>query len=378
MYNNFYYKQKTTIFFGEQSIEKIKELSLQGKTLVLYGGNYILKLNIIDNIKSLISEENLIIVSDCPTNPSNIDVEAISNQYKNENIQNIIAIGGGSVIDLAKALSIYYLSDSNSYIDMVKTRNINKSLNLLTITTNPSSGSEVNNTFVITDANTGNKMAMGTDFTYPIATFYDIGHMNTLTIGQISNSTADILSHLLEQYFSSNDTTVFTDNLIISCIDTLITSYNELKNNINNDIAKQNFMLVAGYSLNYYLSIGKTLDWNAHQIEHCISGKYKTPHTIGISIIYPNYLKYACENEIYNKKLLYINTKLFGTDYQQDPTLKLEEIFKSFKLPTKLSDLSDKININEITELMFLEQKEIGKIYKLNPSIVTNILNECM
>lgn len=377
MYNSFYYSAKTVIQFGENSIEKLSTYNHFENMLVLYGGSYVDDLGIIDSIKKQLTDVELIIESDCKQNPSSNDVAQILERVKPKNIQGIIAVGGGSVIDLAKAIGLTYFCETTDFVENVGKKAFTKALPIITIVTNPSSGSEANNTLVITDSVTKNKIALGNGLIAPELAIYDHNYMSTLSFKQISVCTADILSHLLEQYFSSDDSTYFVDNLILGSIKSLIRSYTELKNDIMDISAKQNFMLTASYSLSYLFSIGRTMDWNVHTIEHWISGRYGTSHGIGVSIIYPRYLKYAISNDVYKEKLSVLNDVVFQSQ-DSDILSPITKFYSEFGLPQNFSELSKDINVYDVLSAVS-ENKNVlyGRNYQMDIDIIEKILNDC-
>lgn len=354
---NFYYSFPTIYYFGNNAIDNLRKHITNDykKLLVVTGASSARKLGILEQIENICSANNVKYVeyTNCPANPSFEIVDEISKILIEQDIDLIVAIGGGSVIDASKA-AIFKLKE-------------NKEIHLGTVLTMPASGSESNRSFVIYDPVTNNKLAKADNYIIPKFAICDPSYLNSLTQNQISCCLSDIMSHLFEQFFCLENWS-FIDDLILAAMKTVIRIKKRIDLNLCDIEAKQELMLISSFALSYLLSCGRTLDWVAHSIEHAISGRYKTKHGEGISIIMPKWIRYCSNNEYYAYRL-----KKMAEEFNLDNTnnsvenaiLFIELFYENLSLPRFISNLVKKPNLQELSKII-TQEKNIGRVNSID------------
>lgn len=355
---NFYYSFPTIYYFGQNSINNLEQIlpNMTKNVLVVCGASSAEKLGILDRLNYILNKLNIsyTIYKNCPPNPSKDTVNDLVNIIQNSSVNMIIAIGGGSVIDASKAC-VYELKDK---MDLL----------LGTILTNPSSGSEANRSFVIYDKIFENKIAVADSVVIPKFAIVDYEYTKTLTDKQIAGCLSDIMAHLLEQFFVIEDWNM-VDDLIVGAIKTLNRIKRFLRSGERPIIAMQDLMLVSTFSLSYLLSCGRTMDWVAHTIEHAISGKYKSNHAIGMSIIMPKWIEFSSNNEYYKCRLVKLAKELGYDVANSDPTCGLNFIkafFYDLNQGKSFSEfIKKKPDINALSSII-VKGDSIGRVNKLS------------
>ena len=361
---NFYYSFPTIYFFGENAIDNLKnQIANYKNVLVIAGAFSARKLGILDKIENICTTLNVEYseYTNCPANPSFEVVDEIIKYLKEKKIDLVIAVGGGSVVDASKA-AIFKLKTIQN-------------VHLGTILTIPASGSEYNRSFVIYDPITNNKLAKADNYIVPKFAICDPDYLKTLTHKQISCCLSDIMSHLFEQFFCLENWN-FIDDLILATIKTVIRVQRRLNINIEDIEAKQELMLISSFGLSYLLSCGRTLDWVAHCIEHAISGKYKTNHGEGMSMIMPKWIRYSANNEFYSYRLKRFAEEfnLNSSDDLIENAIKfIESFYKDLSLSKIISDLVNEPNLDELTQII-TQGKHIGRVNSISPNECTGFL----
>lgn len=382
-YKNFTYSLPTKIIYGNNAINNLSEeikIKKYKKILLVYGKKAIKHIGLYENIVNILRdyEQSYIELKNCPTNPDFSFVEEGKNIVKDNKIDFILGIGGGSVIDASKAIALY----SNNYRSgslkkyMQGKINYNKdSIDVGAVLTIAATGSENNGSFIIKDNEENNKYGKSNLTTRPKFAICDPQYTIYLDKYKTYTSVSDILSHCFEQLFSLEENTEFIDNLIVATIKTVINETIKLEKNTEDSTARANIMRASSFALSYFLSTGKTTDWIPHIIEHSISGLYNTNHGEGLSIIIPEWLKLNKNNSSYYSRLkLLDNALLDSTDNNI-----LEYIFnfyKNMKLSINLRELTgeESINIEHITENV-IRNKENFNVHQIYKEDVENFLN---
>ena len=380
-YKDFYYSSPTIIYYGKNSIKSIeKHVACGSHVLLLYSSDFIKKIGIYKDIIDTISSLNVRIteIDNCRPNPKIDYIQSIGNELID--VDYILAIGGGSVIDAAKALSLFF----NNKIDFEKKLLLNTVENATTpigvISTVPASGSENNSSFVISDPKKYGKIARANLTVRPKFAILNPSYLKSLSIFQLKSSLGDVLSHLLEQYFVLEDDVYFVDEQLFGAI----RCYLYLKVKIlNGDVHEEslgNFMLLASQALSYQFSIGRTADWNVHSIEHGIHSQFEVMHGVSISILYPAYLKIAMSNKVYKKRLQKLGLNVFEMKPDIDPAQvvqRIDEEYRSLLLPKNFEELcSNTIDFRKLSATLFSKDKSIGKIFKINNKVLKKIIDQ--
>lgn len=345
----FEYYNPAKIVFGEDSEKNIAKLlkSYNVKSLLLvYSGDFIKSLGIHTVITDAVKElgikfsENGNVVP----NPSVELVRELVEQGKKDEVDFVLAVGGGSSIDTAKAVALGIPYDGDVWDFFEKGVSPEKVLNVGVIATTASSGSETSNCAIISNGEW--KLGFEDDRIIPKFAIMNPKFTAGLPTYQTFVGIADVLSHLLERYFSDERNSDTTDYLIEGAIKALLLNADRLLENPGDVNARGEVQWLASVAHNNFLDAGRRADWGSHRIEHELSAQYNITHGEGMAIVFVAWTKYMAEVKPWRLALL--ATRVFGVDsydYSDKERAyklseKLEEFFKKIGVKTKLSELN--------------------------------------
>lgn len=350
---SFEYYNPAKIVFGEESEKNLKGLleSYNVKSLLLvYSGDFIKTLGIYSVIEDAVNElgikfsENGNVVP----NPSVELVRELVKQGKKDNVDFVLAVGGGSSIDTAKAVALGIPYDGDVWDFFEKGAQAKEVLNIGVIATTASSGSETSNAAIISNGEW--KLGFEDDRIIPKFAIMNPKFTAGLPRFQTFVGVADVLSHLLERYFSDAKHSDTTDYLIEGAIRALLLNADRLIENPQDVNARAEVQWLASVAHNNFLDAGRIADWGSHRIEHELSAQYGITHGEGMAIVFTAWTKYAAEVKPWRLALL--ASRVFGVDAydytEKERALKLSEIletfFKKIGVKTRLTELgiSDK------------------------------------
>lgn len=304
MIYDFTYHNPTKIYFGKKSMDNLsKELQNYGKNiLLLYGKNSIKKIGLYDDVLNILKncDKNVIEFAGIKPNPSYAQVLEGGRLVRENDVDLILAVGGGSVIDCAKAISVSAYAEGDAWqrywIDFEKVDN--KIIPVGSILTMTGTASEMNAGSVITNEEvmikTGRVFGpdvnpkfsiLNPEFTYSVPKI------------QMVSGVFDIMSHLMEQYFSGEDDNT-TDYVIEAVMKSLIKSARVAVENPTDYEARSNIMWCATLGLNKITGLSKTQDWEVHNIEHQLGAYTDCPHGLGLAVISMPYYRYIYKDGI--------------------------------------------------------------------------------
>ena len=345
--NSFDFKNPTRIFFGDGALKNIssqlKEFNV--KSLLLISGKSATKLGIYDDIKDACNANNISFYNNdqVVANPKVELVRELITLGKEKKIDFIIAAGGGSAIDTAKAVSIGIPYDNDVWDFFDGKATPTNAIPIAAVTTIPASGSETSNATII--SNGLYKKGFEGDIILPKFAIMDPTYTLGLPAYQTSVGSTDVLSHLLERYFTTTEHTDVTDYLLEGAIKACILNSLRLVSAPKNYNARAEMQLLASLAHNGVLDLGRQTDWASHRIEHELSGQYNITHGEGMAIVLIAYTKYMA-NKL-PKKMAQLANRVFNIDYhdysEKEMALilsdKLKEFFKKLNLKTQLSEL---------------------------------------
>ncbi|WP_129409206.1 iron-containing alcohol dehydrogenase [Marinitoga lauensis] len=381
--NNFIFQNPTKIIFGKDTIEKIgEELKKNNmkKILIHYGGGSIKKNGVYDRVISSLKENDIdfVEVSGVKPNPRLSKVlEGIAVAKKND-IDGILAIGGGSVIDSAKAIAGGFYYEDDIWNAFATKNRFKKALPLFVILTLSATGSEMNGNAVITNEKTKQKWTTSGLVLYPKVTIIDPTVQFSLPEKQTINGAVDTISHAMEYYFDGTENNEIQLQLAEGIIRTVINSTEILLKDPENYEARANLAWSATLALNGLLSTGtKGGDWASHELEHSLSALFDVAHGEGLAIIFPAWLKYNYNQHI--ERFDRFALKIFNIDtgnHAIDAKLGIEaliEWYKKIGQPTTLSEIG--VTEKDIENLVKnATQKEyIGRLKRLTEEDVRSI-----
>lgn len=386
MLYDFTYYNPTKIHFGKESLQKLpEELKLYGKNiLLLYGKNSVKQIGLYDDVVNILThcDKNIFELSGIKPNPSYSQVLEGARTVRNNNIDLILAVGGGSVIDCAKAISVSAYASGDPWqrywIDFEPVDN--KIVPVGSILTMTGTASEMNGGSVITNED----LSIKTGRVFPPEVNPKFSILNpeytyTVPKKQMVSGIFDIMSHLMEQYFSGNDDNT-TDYVIEAVMRSLIVaSYSALKNPRDYQ-ARSNIMWCATLGLNTVTGLSKTQDWEVHNIEHQLGAYTDCPHGLGLAVISMPYYRYIYKNGI--DKFVRFAKNIWSVDpcgkTDDDIALEgiqcLENFAKELEIPLTLRELGA---TRDMLEKIAFSSYEGGGYKKLTHSDILKILEEC-
>ena len=344
----FEYYNPAKIVFGEESEKSIKDLlaSYQVKSLLLvYSGDFIKDLGIYSVVKEAVDElginfsENGSVVP----NPTIELARELVEEGKKENVDFVLAVGGGSSIDTAKAVAIGIPYDGDVWDFFDKGVIPEKVLPIGVIATTASSGSETSNAAILSSGEW--KLGFEDDRIIPKFAIMNPKFTAGLPEYQTFVGVADVLAHLLERYFSDEKNSDTTDYLIEGAIKALLLNADRLQEDLHDINARAEVQWLASVAHNNFLDAGRRADWGSHRIEHELSAQYGITHGEGMAVVFVAWTKYMAEKKPWRLALL--ASRVFGVDpydYTEKERAyklsdKLESFFKKIGLKTTLTEL---------------------------------------
>lgn len=386
--NDFNFHNPTKVLFGKGKISEIgKEISKYGikKVLLHYGMGSIFKIGVYKSVTDSLTENDIVYLElgGVRANPILTKVREGIDIVKKENIQAVLAVGGGSVIDSAKAIAAGSLYDGDIWDAFERKTQLTKALPLFTVLTLSATASEMNGYAVVTNEQENKKWAFsaGAD-SFPKVSVIDPEIQNSLPQRQTVNGAVDALSHLFELYFDGTENTDIQDGIAESLIISIIKNVKVLLQNPNNYNSRSELAWAATLALNGINSAGRNGgDWATHMLEHSISAFYPdVAHAEGLAVMFPAWMKYNLE--IFEPRFAKLARNVFNfsegnESYQAKKFVELLlNFYNEIGAPVTLSQLN--INSEDIEKLTNnasilaplgkhkkLFQDDIKNIYKL-------------
>lgn len=299
---NFDFYNPTKIYFGKGSLGNLeKELENCGINILLVtGGSSIKHIGLYENVINTLKKasKNIYEVSGIKPNPRLSLVYEGIELCKKHNITFILAVGGGSVIDTAKAIAVGAKTDKDIWEFFLRKQVITDALPLGTVLTLSATGTEMNGNAVVTRWESNDKLAISSKLINPKFSILDPEYTYTVSREHTVNGSIDIMIHVFEQYFSKTPNTPLQDRISEGIIKTVIeNTYVALKDPNNYD-ARANIMWCSTMALNGIIGSGKEQDWASHDIEHEVSAIYDIAHGTGLAIISPNWMKHVMKESV--------------------------------------------------------------------------------
>jgi alcohol dehydrogenase YqhD (iron-dependent ADH family) len=386
--NPFRLYNPTQVVFGPETVKQLGALvkPYGTKILLVYGGGSIKKTGLYDAVLSELSSIGATVheLSGVEPNPRLSTVHKGVALCREENIDFILAVGGGSVIDAAKAVAVGVPYAGDMWDFCVRKAEIKEALPLGTILTLAATGSEMNGNSVISNWEEKQKRSFGSKLAYPKFSILDPTLTYTVPKDQTVNGIVDIMSHVFEQYFSPTTDTPLQERFAESILQTVIENGEPALANGGNYAARANLMLSGTMALNGTLAIGVVTDWATHGIEHEISAIYDIAHGAGLSIVFPNWMRYVYKERI--DRFVQYAVRVWHIDPagKSDEEIALAGIdatrayFKRIGAPSTLSEL--KIGGEQLDRMAeeAVRFGPIGSFKKLEKSDVKQILEMCL
>lgn len=387
--NSFTYCVPTKVYFGKDQLVHLgEEPASQGRrVLLVYGGGSIRKNGLYDRIIKTIGETGCTLY-ELPGVRPNPRIDLIREGVricKEKKIETVLAAGGGSVIDSAKFIAAGACMDCDPWEITSPRTPVERTLPLLTVPTMAATGSEMDASAVISNPETDDKIGRTAQAFYPKVSFLEPENTFTVSAKQTAYGSADILSHIMEEYFTMDEDLYMLDCVMEGLMKTVIRYAPVAMKEPDSYEARANLLWASEWAINGMIDGGKKQAWSCHPIEHELSAYYDITHGLGLAILMPRWMEY-CLDEKTVSRYVQFGVNVFGLEAAQDPFDTAEQTIEKLK-----EFLYDTLGIEKtLTEIGIDDARfpEMAKkayrrglmfAYKtLRPKDVENILRMCL
>ena len=389
MINDFIYNIPTKIYFGHDQLRHLgDELKKYGtRVLMTYGGGSIKRMGLYDRVVKEIKNAGLELfeLNGIEPNPRIESVRKGAQMCKEHHIDVLLAVGGGSTIDATKimAAGACVEHDPWDFMDLNKRAPITKALPIVSILTIAATGSEMDTAAVISNPETQDKLGRLDPNLLPKVSFLDPTNTFSVSAYQTACGSADMLSHLFEVYFTTDDDLYMLDCFMEGLMKTIIRFAPVAMREPENYEARANLMWASSWAINGFINGGKRKAWSCHPMEHELSAIYDITHGLGLAILTPRWMEH-CLDDTTVSKYVQFGVNVFGIDPALAPmdiahqaiaklsdflfnTLQLKRTFPEVGIDrTHFSVMAKKaVNGGTLPGFKPLQQADVEKIFEM-------------
>lgn len=383
---NFEFLSPTKIIFGEGTENKvgIEVKKFSSKILLHYGGGSIKQSGLYDKVAKSLKDAHVefIELSGVKPNPRLSLVKQGINICRENKIDFILAVGGASAIDSAKAISLGIPYDGDVWDFYLNIKEPKSAIPVGVVLTISAAGSETSKSSVITNEDGWYKRSIDINIVRPRFAILNPELTFTLPPYQTACGAADIMAHVMERYFTNVQHVDLTDRLCEATLKTMIKNVPIVLREPDNYNARAEIMWAGAIAHNDFLSVGRQGDWASHQIEHELSGLYDVPHGAGLTAIYPSWMKYVYKHNV--DRFAQFAVRVWDVEYcfenpewtALEGIKKLTDFFKEMGMPVNLKELNvPDDRLEEMSErCKKTSEGTTGKLFQLKKEDVFNIL----
>ena len=379
--NDFIFSYPTKVYFGKDALKKAaaEQLDAFGSNVLLaYGGGSVKRNGIYDEVMQVLKEHGKRVVefSGIMSNPTYAKVQEGARLAKENKIDFILAVGGGSVIDCCKIVAAQAMSEEDIWeMEHSARRFPQQAIPMGAIVTASGTGSEMNGGAVITNEDLHLKAGMGA---FPPAfAVLDPAYTMSVPRMQVLSGAFDTLSHAMETYLGNSDEDNVSDDVALAIMRNTVVNMRRLLKDINDIQARSNLMWDSAMAENGILKVGRLTDFQAHQIEHQLGAYTDCNHGQGLAVIHPAYYRHIMNDA--KEKFTRFARIVFGKESAEEGIEALAAFIEECGLPTKLSQLR---STTEITPELLRKVADSTNIINSNPRAldadeIYDILMEC-
>jgi alcohol dehydrogenase YqhD (iron-dependent ADH family) len=386
----FEYRNPTRLVFGTGMISELTRLAPQlgTKLLLVYGGGSIKTNGVYEQVVSAFKNAGIGFVefSGIEPNPRHSTIEKAITECRLHRIEGVLAVGGGSVIDAAKAIAAGACYEGNVWEIVTGQVVIKQALPLGTVLTLAATGTEMNSNSVISNWDTREKIGWSSPHVYPQFSILDASTTCSVPLNHTVYGIVDIMSHVLEQYMHHIPNTPIQDQFAEAILRTVIASAPRVLDQLQ-DVEERTTIMYAGtLALNGLLSMGVRGDWATHNLEHAVSAIYDIPHGGGLAIIFPQWMRYALQKGIGAARIAQLGRTVFGMTASGDDDLQtayktvdaLQQFWISLGAPQSFTEYEiDDSHFNEMAERT-MRRGPFGRFQTLDYDDVIKIYQMCL
>jgi len=373
---NFTFWNPTKLIFGQGQLEQLKtEVPKYGKkVLLVYGGGSIKRNGLYDQVTAILSDigAQVFELTGVEPNPRISTARKGVDICKQEGIDFLLAVGGGSVIDCTKLIAAGAKYDGDPWDIVIKKASAPEALPFGTVLTLAATGSEMNAGSVITNWETNEKYGWGSAVTFPKFSILDPVNTFTVPRDQTIYGMVDMMSHVLEHYFHLEEHTEFQDRMCEALLITVMETAPKLLADLENYEHRSTILYGGTMALNGVLNMGYQGDWATHNLEHAVSAVYDIPHGGGLAILFPHWMEHNLQVKPERFKQLAI--RVFGVNPEGktaeetglEGIRKLREFWNSIEAPARLADYDIDDSKLELMADRAMANGEFGNFARLN------------
>ena len=373
---NFNFYSPTYFVFGKERENEAGALLKRfgaKRVLLHFGGGSVVKSGLLDTVIASLESEGLFHVElggVVPNPRSGLVYEGVEICKKN-NVDFILAIGGGSVIDSAKAIALGAVYDGDFW-DFYTGKKVEKALPVATILTLTAAGSEGSTGSVITHENGMLKRAANSDLLRPVFSILNPALTCSLPAYQTACGAADMMAHVMERYFTNTRDVEITDRLCEGILLTIINETPKALADPNNYEARANLMWAGMVAHNDICGVGREQDWSSHVLEHELSGLYDVAHGAGLAVMFPAWMKFVMQHDV--MRFAQFAVRVWGCQMNfekpeitaREGIARYEAFMTSIGMPTRFSQLGAKADdISKLVDTLGLGEGTLGSFVKI-------------
>ena len=383
--DNFNFRNPTRIIFGKGTELQVgaETAKVAQKVLLHFGGGSIKSSGLYDRVTASLRQAGVewVELGGVKPNPRLSLVHEGVRLCKEKGLQLVLAVGGGSVIDSAKAIAMGAVINHDVWDFYLGKGEPAAALPVATVLTIPAAGSESSTGTVITKEEGLLKRAVNSELIYPVFSILNPELAFTLPKFQVACGAADIMAHLMERYFTQVKPVDFTDRLIEATMKTVALKAPAVLENPSNYDAWAEFMWAGTIAHNNLLNQGRVGDWASHDIEHEISGIYDVAHGAGLAVVFPAWMKHTLSRDV--ARFAQWAARVWNVDMDfwnpeataREGIRRLEAWYHTLGLGTKLSDLG--VGTDRLDEMAKKctdgDKRTVGNFVKLDTAAVRKI-----
>ena len=380
---NFEFKNPVKILFGKESISKLAgEIPAEANILMIYGGGSIKRTGVYNQVLAALKGCTIAEFSGIEANPHYETCMKAVDVVKEKNIDFLLAVGGGSVLDATKFIAAAALYENGDPWDILAAgAPVEKALPLGAVLTLPATGSEMNGNSVITRAERQEKKAFGSPLVMPQFSVLDPECVFTLPDRQVANGVVDAFIHVMEQYLTFKVNSPLQDRLAESILTTLVEEGPKVLADRKNYDAAANFMWCATMALNGMIAVGVPQDWSTHVIGHELTAFHGIDHGRTLAIVLPGVMNIKRANK--KDKILQYGERIWGiTEGNEEERIdaiiaRTVEFFESLGVPCRLPDYDvPESTIAKIVDRFKQSEAKIGEKQDMDYVEIEKILRD--
>ena len=384
--NDFTFYAPTYFAFGRKSEQAVGSLVKRfggTKVLIHYGGGSVKQNGVFDKVTASLAEYNIpyLELGGVMPNPRSSLVYKGIELCRREGIDFVLAVGGGSAIDSAKAIAAGASYEGDFWDFYSKGKPVNKALKIGTVLTIAAAGSEGSPDSVITHEEGMFKRGASGEALRPVFSILNPEFTCTLNAYQTACGITDIMAHVCERYFSNTKDVEVTDRLCEGVLKTMITESPKVIANLDDYEARANIMWAGMVAHNNICGVGREQDWSSHQIEHELSSMYDVAHGAGLAVIMPAWMTHVMSHDISRFAQFAVRVWDVDMNFSSPEITALQGIerFRAFLVSIGMPKNFEEIHANEkdipelVRHLGVTDQDRIGGFVKLGSSDVESI-----